>query len=294
MTSGPFQRLSDRDRGAAPVQVLHEGVPDHLDQPLRRWIYQALSGGGSELVALRLAIQIDYHRAGNGAAFLALDPQQDELLDVADAILACGGPWPPPREWDQPGQNSNHVLLTQLRKALPLILDAGASAWRVRDDGTGLTRRVDGTAAAAADATVAAAAGKPGTGSASSQIQAAWGKLYQLHPEPPAAYREAVRAVESSAQAVIEPNNSGATLGTMLGQLRSAPGRYRLAIPGPDGTGNMQPLMAMIEMLWKGQTSRHGGQQPERPETFAEAQMAVHLAVTLVHWFATGAVSRQR
>ena len=50
--------------------------------------------------------------------------------------------------------------------------------------------------------------------------------------------------------------------------------------------------MAMIGLLWTGQTSRHGGQAPTRPQTFEEAQMAVHPAVTLVPWFVTGTVSR--
>jgi hypothetical protein len=53
------------------------------------------------------------------------------------------------------------------------------------------------------------------------------------------------------------------------------------------------PLIAMIELLWTGQTSRHGARPPTRPETFEEAQMAVYLAMTLVHWFVSGAASRR-
>lgn len=95
--SRPFQKLSDRARGLAYVQILHEGVPNHLVTPLRLWIYNALGGGGAELVALHLQISIDYERAGgNGAMFLSEDPQPSELLDIVDAILRCGGPWPAP------------------------------------------------------------------------------------------------------------------------------------------------------------------------------------------------------
>lgn len=79
----------------------------------------------------------------------------------------------------------------------------------------------------------------------------------------------------------------------MLGQLRATPDRWVLAIRGPGGAGSITPLIAMIELLWTGQTSRHGGQAPTRPETFEEAQMAVHLAVTLAQWFIGGAVSRR-
>ena len=52
------------------------------------------------------------------------------------------------------------------------------------------------------------------------------------------------------------------------------------------------PLIEMLDLLWKGQTARHGGQAPTRMETRAEAEMAVTLAVTLVQWSTTGAVRR--
>ena len=49
----------------------------------------------------------------------------------------------------------------------------------------------------------------------------------------------------------------------------------------------------MMELLWTGQTSRHGAQTVARRETQQETAMAVHLAVLLVHWFTTGAVRRK-
>jgi hypothetical protein len=157
----------------------------------------------------------------------------------------------------------------------------------------GLDRRVDQTATAAAARAAEDAASNPATGSAASQIRLAWNKLYDLQPDAPAAYRAAIKAIESAGHAIIEPNNANATLGTMLGQLRSNPGRYVLAIPGPDKSGSVEPLIKMMELIWTGQTSRHGAQTVERPETQAEADMAVHVAVALVHCFATGAVQRK-
>ena len=55
----------------------------------------------------------------------------------------------------------------------------------------------------------------------------------------------------------------------------------------------MTPLISMMELLWTGQTSRHGSQTPTAQEASDEARMAVHLAVTLVQWFTTGAVIRK-
>lgn len=152
---------------------------------------------------------------------------------------------------------------------------------------------MDCTVAAAAEAAREPADNVPGAGSAADHLRSAWTALYQLHPDSPTAYRDAIRAVEAAAHSLVEPNNARATLGTMLGQLRATPERWVLAIRGPGGTDSITPLMTMIELLWTGQTSRHGAQTPTRPETFEEAQMALHLAVTLVQWFVTGTVSRR-
>jgi hypothetical protein len=57
----------------------------------------------------------------------------------------------------------------------------------------------------------------------------------------------------------------------MIRQTTDSPGRYILAIPGPDGSGSVAPLTAMLKLVWQGQTSRHGSQTPTRDETLDEA-----------------------
>jgi hypothetical protein len=277
-----------------PERVPHEGVPDHLDQPLRRWVYAALEGGGAELVALQLEMRIDYDRAGGNAAFfLAQDPQPYDLLAIVNAVLANGGPWPRQLPTDRRGTNSNVAGKAQLREDLIMILAVGSSVWQVSSDGTGLTRRVNETSGDAIDQAVSAADANSKSGSAAGQIRTAWRAIYKLDPEPETAYREAVKAVESAAHAVVQPNHSGATLGSMLGELRANAASWMLAIPGKDGSGDIAPLLAMIGLLWDGQEWRHGGQKSARDATPEEAEMAVHLAVTLVHWFITGAVHKR-
>ncbi|MEU4588618.1 hypothetical protein AB0F92_42385 [Kitasatospora aureofaciens] len=129
-------------------------------------------------------------------------------------------------------------------------------------------------------------------GSASEHLREAWQAVYGRSPNPPAAYSLAIKAVEAAAHAVLEPNNARSTLGTMIRNLRDAPQNFRVAIDGSSG-GDPGAVLGMLQMLWQGQTSRHGGQAPTRPETQEAAEMAVHLAAALVQWFTAGAVTRR-
>jgi hypothetical protein len=77
--------------------------------------------------------------------------------------------------------------------------------------------------------------------------------VHALRPDPVKAYAQAIKAVESAAHALVEPRNAKATLGTMLGHLRSNRGRFSLVIPGPNGNGDVEPLIACMTLLWDGQ-----------------------------------------
>lgn len=99
-------------------------------------------------------------------------------------------------------------------------------------------------------------------------------------------------AQDHPGRAMIEPNNSKAILGTMLGHMRSHPNGFCPLLPAPGIAPSA--VIGMMTALWEGQTSRHGGQQPTRPEASQEAYAAVHLAVVLVQWFRSGTVRRTR
>jgi hypothetical protein len=213
------------------------------------------------------------------------------LLDVIDAILGAGGPWPEPDPLEPPWWNDERERGAGIRQELDVILAEGRSAYRINDAREGLTTQVAQASAKAFHSVVASASQARKVGSAADLLRTAWDALYALHPDAPKAYRHAVSAVEAAAAATIEPNNSKATLGTMLVQLRSQPQQYPLAIGSPPRTGHIAPLVEMMSLLWHGQTSRHGQQTVIRMETREEAEMALHLAITLVHWFTTGQFS---
>ena len=92
---------------------------------------------------------------------------------------------------------------------------------------------------------------------------------------------------------VVSPNNPNATLGTVLKQIEDQK-NWRLPMAREhDKAPSSAVLIGMLRVLWHGQHDRHGG-QPSAPGdvTIDEAQVAVAVAVTLVHWFDAGLIQR--
>ena len=123
-------------------------------------------------------------------------------------------------------------------------------------------------------------------------LASAWREAYGVAPDARAAYREAVMAVEAAAGRLVEPNNKKATLGTINGTVRHDPAAWRLAITDAAGQQlSATPVLAMMELLWTGQTDRHGA-SPTIPVAHEAAQAALHLAATLVQWWTSGAITK--
>ncbi|MFF2956746.1 hypothetical protein ACFVVU_36060 [Kitasatospora sp. NPDC057965] len=275
MTTARRPRFSER-LGLAEFDddALYEGVPRHLVGPLQRWVGTHFSDYDevAELLCLRLRFAL---LPGESPKFKLTSTDGMDLLDVVDAILS--------HEDDDVGGDFEDELAR--------ILGEAGSAYRVSSNGRFLELRMDETVRDAVDLAQASATAAT-AGSASEHLREAWQNVYGRSPNPSVAYSQAIKAVEAAAHAVLEPNNAKSTLGTMIRNLRDAPQNFRVAIDGPSG-GEPGPVLGMLQMLWQGQTSRHGGQTPTRPETQEAAEMAVHLAAALVQWFTAGAVTRR-
>ena len=287
--------------------TLRYDVPPALASALRQWIERAAREPGfqADRVLLRCDLFRDTdHSPDNDvddAEFLAWYTPDERLLDVVDAVLSLL-PGVGALSKPQPGQKVGFIAamaggyanlnVIKYRHPLNQMLDDSRSAYTVRSDGRALVHRVAPAVAAAIDTAVRAAE-QPDRGSASEHLKRAQAAAYALHPEPGYAYGEAIKAVECAAHATVEPNNSMATLGTMLRVLRQTPGQWDVVLPGKTGTEGEATIVAMVSLLWTGQTSRHGSQQTTREETLAEARMAVDLAVLLVRWLADGAIRRR-
>ncbi|WP_327368677.1 hypothetical protein [Streptomyces sp. NBC_01217] len=172
---------------------------------------------------------------------------------------------------------------------LDRLLSEAGSSYCVNAETNGLELRITPAAREAVKQTVADAA----AGSAAEHLATGWHAAYGLHPDPVRAYSEAIKAVECAAHAVIQPNHARATLGTMIGELKgpSRP-KFHTVLSTPSTADPIKPVESMMCALWDGQTSRHGKQTPTVPESLEAARAGVHLAATLVQWFASGSVTR--
>jgi len=309
MSAVQWRPLSTRLKGVPAATAWREPVPAALEGPLRDWVAGALSRSAfpfgmprlriASRVVLRLNLVLPDAEDGEddetlsdsdeeAREFLAYGTPVGLLPDVADAVLDL---LPVSVDRDQVGIVWKSAV-AEMRGSLRRLLDDALSVLQVRADGRGLERRSDALAEAALTEAVKGAQAAPSAGSAAAHLRAAWESVYALHPDPGKAYGEAIKAVESAAHAVVEPRRAKATLGTMLGQLRTNPDRFSLVIVGPEGRGDVGPLIECLTLLWEGQSSRHGSSVPTREETLEEATMALHLAVMLVQWFTSGAVRR--
>ena len=284
-------------RGVSTGQdALFGGVPAHPERPLTAWVTTYLHGREEliQQVALRLRVALD-----------AVDPERlvdavraddpTRLLDLIDAVVH----WDPSLHYDLelgPSRNSEAGLADwipdyvwpkdscaeRLDKLHEMLADAG-SAYTLDWSHRCLVRRVDDTVTAAAQQAMVS---EPG-----GHLRAAWAAAYGRHPDPNKAYDEAVRAVEAAAIPVVLPDGSRETLGKVLAHFRQAAGKWELAIEGPSA-GAVEPLIGLIKLLWEGH-QRHPGSPTSRSHRQDEAEMAVHVATTLVQSFESGWVRRR-
>jgi len=263
---------------------LHEGVPPWLEQPLLTWlaalfrqgtdVYGQIVYNREVLVQLQMALRVQLNfNDPEGGAFGSLWRQamanKTLLIDVLD--------WCAHFAPDLEG--------------LERILTKGSSVWTVGYDGDGvpeLQRRVLPSVAE-----LVQSAASPGT-AAERYLRAAWSHVYGHHRNPSAGYLDAVRAVEAVAVPVVTPRDTVGSLGKVIPAMRDAPTKWSTVFSPPIGVDAVQTAVAMMELLWRSQADRHGVPDPAPPivTTQHEAEAALHLAATLVHWFNTGTISR--
>jgi hypothetical protein len=263
----------------------YEGVPEHLQGPLWDWVEDAISrlayisGQPAKAVMLYIGAMArlplapsEYEQVMHGQFQRCCLQSEVRFLSVIDALL---GPL---------GLVEDDPMTTNLISQLDEYLLLGNSAWAVAPDRKSLTSRVDPTAAEAVAQAIAP------HDAASDELAEAWRKAYGREPDPSDAWDHSIKAVEHILKPVVCPNNSKATLGNVLGDLRSQPQLWKLALPGTNGDFSADRLVAMLELIWPN-PDRHGG-GTATVVTIEQSHAVVHLAVTIVQWVRAGVLQR--
>lgn len=272
-------------RGADPeaLKALHPGVPSWMRRQLLDWahavslsrVYDAygrLNPDATLMEEYETAVRRPSTLVGlferDGAKGLYQAMEEDEFLDFVDFLVYRTG-------LEDGGEGALQVLEG--------VLSEGGSEWRVgtRGDFASLEKRVpEGVVDAAENA-------MSNSGDAGALLAEAWHAAFGKSPDTEEAYEKAIKAVEEAGAHIVTPNNTRATLGTMIRDMK-AQKDWKLDLPSPDADVPVK----MAEALWIGQESRHGGNGYRKP-TQAEAEAAVLLAVSLVQWFSSGALARR-
>ncbi len=273
-------------KGEEQYSVLHEGVPEWMKPSLWSWCEQHLweqnpmAGGrdpNKEVInylerVLRVRLVLSPRRS------YLFDPLRQQMAENPDLFLSMvEALLQPPFSGD--------LGATQ---ALKQILEEAGSAYELSGndrDGFFFQQRVAPPVKAAYEETLSHA------GRAGQHLEAAWKYVYQRKPDPTAGYREAVRAVEAVTCPLVPPKDKKATLGTVIRQMREASDKFEVSLQ-PQNSDAISKVRALCELIWKSQLDRHGTADPQVPLNVSkeEAEMALHAAVTLVHWFSRGMV----
>ena len=123
-----------------------------------------------------------------------------------------------------------------------------------------------------------------GEGRAAEHLRSAWSSCFGRNSDPKAAYAEAVMAIEVAAKPVVLPNDPRATLGKICVAIRDKPEKWESEKSFDNG---VETVLAMMTMIWNGQL-RHGDETAPLRVPQPAAEMAIHIAVTLVSWFESG------
>jgi hypothetical protein len=271
-----WQPLSVRT-GARELDEPYEGVPGHLRGSLLSWVRTAVDdslgfneGLLNEVVMRTRAPVINTYSPQEMLDDLLVhcNNDQDVCLDIIDGCLRF-----------------THYQLGHADDLRRLLADGG-SVWTVSANGRSLQRAVEPQAQEAYEA-----ASSPAD-TASDELVEAWSNAYGRVPDASDAWDHAIKAVEAILIPIVVPRQDKPTLGHVVSHLGSQGGLWKILLPGPNDDYSVEPLVAMLRLLWPN-PDRHGSPQHRRLPTLQEARAVIHLAVTIVQWGRDGQILKK-
>lgn len=175
-------------------------------------------------------------------------------------------------------------------KELDAMLVAGGSKWHVVIEGekARIESRVDQTTTDAYQQLINS------TEDYARLLKTSWEYCYGRQPSPSETYTYAIRAVEAASWRIITPNNQKATLGTLINDLRAQAQASKVVFAFKDNkeSDSVDTVVSLMKRLWNSQTDRHATGSFVHPSQI-EAEAAVHMAITLCHFFTKGLITRK-
>lgn len=281
MTETEWVPFGLSEEEAAQYAVLLPGVSAQLREPLIGWLRPALVSEGWVRMefCLQMQVALDLDIGVYQESFVQPDRMLNHLrtipglslLRVVDYVLS---------------KTSDYNSKTRT-SSLEKTLAAARSKWTpgTRLGGPGLVERVPSGVQDSVEGVIRDA------GTAGRVLSRAWQEVHGLEPKDSAAYADAVRSAEIAAVAKVEPRNSSATLGTVLGQMK-ADGDWRLPLREHSEAPGPETVLALIRTLWHGHRDRHGSVDYS-DVTHEEARAAVLIAACIVDWLESGALARR-
>lgn len=281
------RRLRDSDEGTYAVLV--DGIPSWLENSLWRWAMDRAAQGGPALVyqaerLLRIQLPAQTTSQSPFAGYWT-GASEDERLDLLDFFLnfLLNRGLQARKDYDE----DKMVDAVRTAERLDEILVEGGSLWTVTfDPDWRLIRRVT---EAAQDQLAQA---REASGDAGKRVAAAWSNCYRQHPDYDAAYRDAVLAVEAVVLPVTSPKDATATLGKALAHIRDTRDAWSIGGLEAEGAASVDTLLALLATLWRNQQRHARNDGTIHDVSRDEAESAVSLAVTVVHLFSSGLVTR--
>lgn len=282
--------------------VLVDGVPDYMKKSLVDWMMQAellLCCGGTSIYGekwldedTRYELIKEFDRRTRQESHLCDDTTNKYFeenmnadligLQYTDYLLMKLDEDMRDEQCIFPSSEEFHSHIQNL----DTILEESGSKWKVgeRNSICGLEERVDPAMQQMVDNAMDSSSGY------GQQLSEAWHYMFGREPNYSAAYAAAIKAVESIALPMVEPNNKDSTLSKASRVMRDQHWEFQIEareennVPG----GVIQLLMSG---LMNSQPDRHGG--PDSGVVSKEkTQVAVYSAVFLIQCFKAGLVRR--
>ena len=276
-------------RGADPAthHTLVDGVPSYMYGPLEGWFIAQFKHVVNDRWQVNIKRMQRYDLAARPQNSMAesLSNLGPEALfahlhdDVRFEIM----------DWTVYDNSLSQDGLAYANVALEQVLAAGSSKWKVgsRDGEAGLEQRVPQGVQEAAEAAMAT------PGDVGRLLSEAWHAAFGVNPKPDLAYRKSIEAVEAAVLPKVMPKDSTAHLGKALGQMRSTREWKLPFVQEHSENSTADVVINMMQALWSGHSDRHPGTSSYVLSTQEAAEAAVFLAVPLVAWFSSGAVTQR-